>query len=206
MTVAFVTAAIATGGGRHSNTLSQSQVELVSVLILVGLTMVALSFTLTKVAVVILLIKLLRPSPWHTRVLLGLVSGNVLLMVAAGLVLFLQCIPPRALWIQEIEHRCWDPMVATSLATSASGKTCPRLVRSPMWCPVCRLTTTCFGFVLAFSALSDFYLAVYPATVLWSLDMNWRKKLTLSIALGFGAWCVTLSSIPPSPAWVSADK
>ena len=57
-------------------------------------------------------------------------------------------------------------MVTTSLITSASGKTCPRFIRSLMWCPVYRLIITCFGFVLAFSALSDFHLATYPAIVL----------------------------------------
>ncbi|KAK3901759.1 hypothetical protein C8A05DRAFT_44664 [Staphylotrichum tortipilum] len=175
LATAFVTAAIAGGGGRHSSTLSQSQVQLVSVLILVGLTLGALSFTLTKIAVVILLIKLLHPSQCHTRVLWGLVGGNVLFMSVAGLVFFLQCMPPQALWNQYIKHKCWDPVVATSLATSAS----------------------------AFSALSDFYLALYPAVVLWSLDMNWRKKLALSVALGFGVCagsvaiykCTTVSNL-----------
>ena len=42
--------------------------------------------------------------------------------------------------------------------------------------------------VPAFSALSDFYLALYPAVVLWSLDINQRKKLALMVALGFGVW------------------
>ncbi|KAI7307454.1 hypothetical protein KC340_g11389 [Hortaea werneckii] len=32
----------------------------------------------------------------------------------------------------------------------------------------------------------DLYLAVYPATVLWKLQMNMKKKLGLSAALGFG--------------------
>lgn len=47
----------------------------------------------------------------------------------------------------------------------------------------------------AFSALTDFYLALYPAVVLWSLKMNWRKKLALSIALGFGVWYVSLNHL-----------
>jgi hypothetical protein len=32
----------------------------------------------------------------------------------------------------------------------------------------------------------DLYLAIYPAFVLWGLQMNIRKKLGLSVALGFG--------------------
>ena len=123
MAVAFLTGAIASGGGRHTSTLSHAQVELASVLTLVGLTMGALSFTLTKFAVVILLTHLLHPHLWHVRILWALVAGNVLFMTIAGLVFFLQCKPPQALWYQEIEHTCWDPMIATGLATSTSGKT-----------------------------------------------------------------------------------
>lgn len=119
---AFVTAAIAYGGGRHENTLSHSQSDLASVLILVGLTMGALAFTLTKVAVVILLVKLLHPPLWHVRFLWGMVGGNVVLISIGGLVFFLQCKPPQALWVQGIEHDCWNPAVATGFATGASGK------------------------------------------------------------------------------------
>ncbi|KAF5255854.1 hypothetical protein FOXYS1_13707 [Fusarium oxysporum] len=36
------------------------------------------------------------------------------------------------------------------------------------------------------SAFVDFYLALYPATVLWQLQMALRKKLVLTTALGFG--------------------
>jgi hypothetical protein len=43
---------------------------------------------------------------------------------------------------------------------------------------------------IAFLAIVDFYLALYPAAVLWSLEMHLRKKLALSVALSFGIWLV----------------
>jgi len=43
-----------------------------------------------------------------------------------------------------------------------------------------------------FSAVFDLYLALYPSIVLMSLQMNLRKKLGLSTALGFGYWYVSL--------------
>jgi hypothetical protein len=121
-----VTAAIVTAGGsRYGTTLSRSEVGLASILTLVGLTMGAFSFTLAKVAVVMLLVKLLSPPQWQVRVLWVLVGGNILFMGIAGLVFFLQCMPPQALWDQEfeIEQSCWNPMIATGLAIAASGKT-----------------------------------------------------------------------------------
>lgn len=39
----------------------------------------------------------------------------------------------------------------------------------------------------AFCAFADVYLSVYPAVILSKLQMNIRKKLALSIALGFGS-------------------
>ena len=39
----------------------------------------------------------------------------------------------------------------------------------------------------------DLYLAIYPAIVLWQLQMYWKKKLGLSLALEFGYWCDSLS-------------
>ncbi len=40
---------------------------------------------------------------------------------------------------------------------------------------------------IGFSAAVDFYLAVYPAIVLFHLQMPMKKKLGLSVALGFGS-------------------
>jgi hypothetical protein len=39
---------------------------------------------------------------------------------------------------------------------------------------------------VALSALVDLFLAVYPATVLWKLQMNRKKKIGLSVILGMG--------------------
>ena len=120
--VGLVTAAISTGGGRHALTLRTPEFERASLLTLIGLTMGAVSFTLTKVAVVILLVNLLHPSPWHARLLWSLVVGNVLFILAAGVIFFLQCNPPQALWTMESEHKCWDSVVPNSVAISGSGR------------------------------------------------------------------------------------
>jgi len=43
---------------------------------------------------------------------------------------------------------------------------------------------------IAFSAATDLYLAVYPAVVLAKLQLNFKKKLALSGALGIGSMYV----------------
>lgn len=42
----------------------------------------------------------------------------------------------------------------------------------------------------AFSAFVDVYLAVYPAVVLFGLQMSLKKKVVLSSALGIGSMYV----------------
>jgi hypothetical protein len=42
----------------------------------------------------------------------------------------------------------------------------------------------------AFSAFVDLYLAVYPALVLFNLQLNMKKKIALSCALGIGSMWV----------------
>lgn len=39
----------------------------------------------------------------------------------------------------------------------------------------------------ALSAIVDLYLAIYPAVVLYRLQMNVKKKIALSFALGLGS-------------------
>ena len=131
--VGLVTAAIVTGSGRHALTLHAPEFERASLLTLIGLTMGAISFTLTKVAVVILLVSVFSPLPWHARFLWTLVAGNMLFILVAGVIFFLQCSPPQALWTMEADEKCWNPVVPNSLAISGSG----RAVRSLMtrWLP-----------------------------------------------------------------------
>jgi hypothetical protein len=36
----------------------------------------------------------------------------------------------------------------------------------------------------AYNSLTDLFLTVLPATIVWKLAMSWRKKLGLSVLLG----------------------
>lgn len=43
------------------------------------------------------------------------------------------------------------------------------------------------GNVIALSAFVDLYLSIYPAVVLWKLNMSVKKRLALMCALGLGS-------------------
>lgn len=45
------------------------------------------------------------------------------------------------------------------------------------------LTTLPF---VAWSAFTDFILAVFPITVFWNLQMKWSKKISVMLLMGLG--------------------
>jgi hypothetical protein len=170
--MSIVTVAVHAGSGRHIAALTPAQAERALFFTMVSFIPGILSYMIPKFAVVILIKDLLGPSRTHETVIWALVVLNTVLIVVCITVTYAQCDPTSALWTMAYgtKARCWDPIVviATSIAASAS------------------------------SALFDFWLALYPAAVLWGMQINPRKKVALSTALGFGVWYVPSLPLHPS--------
>jgi hypothetical protein len=160
--MSIVTVAVHAGSGRHVAALTIPQAERALLFTTISFIPGILSYTFPKFAVVILIKDLLRPSRGHEIAIWALAGVNAVLIVLCITFVYVQCDPARVLWTIGITARCWDPVVliATSIAAAAS------------------------------SALFDFWLALYPAAVLWGMQINPRKKVALSTALGFGVWYV----------------
>ena len=158
--MSILTVAVGSGSGRHVATLTIPQAERALLFTSVSFIPGILSFTIPKFAVVILIKDLLSPSRKHVIAIWILAGVSAVLTALCIVFVYAQCDPPRALWTIGLKARCWDPVVliATSIAAGAS------------------------------SALFDFWLALYPAAVLWGMQINLRKKVALSTALGFGVW------------------
>ncbi|KAI7344128.1 hypothetical protein KC354_g15315 [Hortaea werneckii] len=146
------------GSGRHFEDLTAAQKSKVIHYNLAAFCPSILSIGIPKLAVVALLTKLLEPTRWH-RITMWTAAGLTnLLLFGCVIILYAQCQPARSQWNFSVEGQCWSPWVLVYWAI-VSG---------------------------SISAFMDLYLAVYPATVLWKLQMNMKKKLGLSAALGFG--------------------
>ncbi|KAF5629211.1 integral membrane protein PTH11 [Fusarium sp. NRRL 25303] len=171
--VACWTAAILAGSGRHQATLTVDEFDRSVFFLMIGLIPGVLSLALPKFAVVNLLVKILFPSPRHVRLLWGLAIANLVLMLGAFGVRFSECDPPEAQFTLYAPAKC-----RSSTAV---------IVYSVI--------------VGSFSAVVDFYLALYPAVVLWSLQLHLKKKLALSVALGFGvcAGCAAIRKVMMVP-------
>ncbi|CCT71730.1 related to integral membrane protein PTH11 [Fusarium fujikuroi IMI 58289] len=171
--VACWTAAILAGSGRHQATLTVDEFHRSVFFLMIGLIPGVLSLALPKFAVVNLLVKILFPSPRHVRLLWGLAIANLVLMLGAFGVRFSECDPPEAQFTLYAPAKCRS---STAI-----------IVYSVI--------------VGSFSAVVDFYLALYPAVVLWSLQLHLKKKLALSVALGFGvcAGCAAIRKVMMVP-------
>jgi hypothetical protein len=154
--VALFGVAISYGAGRHAVTLPREKANRAMFWMLVSFVPGILSFVLPKFAVVILLARVLNPGRRHTLVMW--IVSTLLLLLTVGLlaITFAQCSPAAAQW--GAPGRCWDRMITAKIAITHA----------------------------IYSAVFDFYLAAYPTIVLSRLQLNWKKKLALSSALGFG--------------------
>jgi len=156
---ALIVLATSYGLGKHMATLSPDDFQRALMFLILSFELGILLFATPKFAVVILLFQILHPGPRHT-IVLWVVSVAFAIMLVGNLVVNLaQCTPAAAQW-GAVEGVCWDRRVAIRYSLVFA----------------------------AFSCVADFYLALFPTIVLCQQMMDWRKKLALSSALGFGYW------------------
>ena len=158
--VALLAVAVHYGVGRHIAALSRKDISDAIFFTAVSSASGIMSFTIPKFAVTILLARLLNPGPRH-RVVMWAVSILFFTMSAITVILvWVQCTPVAAQW-GAAKGTCWRPRVMFT------------------W-------TLVHG---VFGVLIDLYLAMYPSIKMMTLSrLNWKKKLALSSALGFGYW------------------
>ncbi|QBZ56765.1 hypothetical protein PoMZ_01681 [Pyricularia oryzae] len=159
LAVGFSTVAVIRGNGRHMAALSLEQQSGVRLWTTVGFVPGLLSFGLPKLAVASLLTRLLNPRRFHRWFLWWLAVWCLLSVSTTGILSLVRCTPASSMWDVSVEGSCTD-------------------VRNLIY----------FGlYAGAFSAFVDVYLAVYPAVVLFGLQMSLKKKVVLSSALGIGS-------------------
>lgn len=165
--VGLASLAIKNGGGRHAETLSPDEITSAVYYTVISFVPGVSSFIIPKLAVAILLIRLLAPGPIHKSIMWIVSVLYFGLGVGMLIINFVQCSPPERQWKGEaVEGTCWDRKITVDYAI-ALGVT---------------------------SAVFDFYLAAYPTIVLWNLQMHLKKKIALCAALGFG-YCATIVTI-----------
>lgn len=178
----LTTANCIVGYGRHAITLDLPHLEKAILLNTVGFLFGILSFTIPKIAVAIMLIRILNPSKIHKYFIIGLVSCAACIAVICIILLFTECDPPASQWDKSIKNaKCRDPWFLIDFAVFTGGTwLVQRVLSIPSW----------LEYVTALSAFVDLYLSIYPSVVLWKLKMSLKKRLALMCALGLGSMWV----------------
>jgi len=172
-------AAVRSGNGRHFALLNNEQRSGAILYTIAGFCPGIFSFGIPKLAVVALLTKITNPSRKHRIFLWVMTSTCLLILFGCVIILFAQCTPARSQWDFSVKGKCWSPWILVYYAIAAGN----------------------------ISAAVDLYLAVYPAFVLYRLQINLKKKLALGVALGLGsvATAVAIYKSTRLPALASAD-
>ncbi|TDZ24157.1 hypothetical protein Cob_v003393 [Colletotrichum orbiculare MAFF 240422] len=145
--------------GKHMEVLSREQQKGAVFWSLVAITPGILSYTTPKLAVAILLVRLMNPTRYHQWFLWSLTLLCTISQLVAPPLHFLRCVPVEKNWNMSIDGKCFKYEAVAYYSVYAG----------------------------AISAVTDVYLAVYPAVVLFGLQMSLKKKIGLSLALGVGA-------------------
>ncbi|KAM5350253.1 hypothetical protein ACJ41O_006758 [Fusarium nematophilum] len=158
--VAGAIAAVGKGNGTHFDLLDVHKQQSVIFWTILGFPFGLMALGLPKLAVSALLMRLMVPERLH-RILLWVLPGfSMLTLLVCIALLYTRCLPTESLWNFAItDKKCYSPDIMVSFGIF-SGAVC---------------------------AFTDLYLAIYPASVLWGLQMNLKKKIALSVALGIGA-------------------
>jgi len=119
-----------------------------------------LSVTLPKVAVAFLLIRIFRPRPWVRTTILSMALGLFVVCIAGFIICFVQCNPVAGQWdpYKYPNAHCWPRNVQIDYALVGSST----------------------------SAFLDLAFAMYPAFVIWKLQLPMWKKLSTMVLMGLG--------------------
>ncbi|BAE66454.1 unnamed protein product [Aspergillus oryzae RIB40] len=161
--VGMTTANVHMGYGKHAWFLDQSTVETISLVNTISFVIGIFCFTIPKVAVTVLLTRILNPSRLQRIWLWTMIGVTASVSFVCIFLLVFQCDPPQAAWqrrlVTEGKANCNDVQILIKYAI----------------------------FNAALSASADLYLAIYPSTVLMKLRMPLQKRLALCAALGMGS-------------------
>lgn len=118
----FVTISVSWGNGRHFAELDLEQKENTIKWMMAAYFPGIETLGFPKLAVIVLLVRLMVPSRLHTIILWSMGTLCCVSLTAMVMTLLLQCTPTYALWTLTLPHNCLDPKYLKGLAYWASGK------------------------------------------------------------------------------------
>ena len=136
-----------------------------------------MAFCIPKVAVALLLVRIMAPAQRGRRFLYFMIGGVMIAGIFNCILLFVQCKPVAALWdpIVAATATCWKPSVLVNYGYFLSGP-----------CPTSKFWVYYADAKKAYSAFCDLVLAVFPISIIWNLQMALEAQDLHMLLDGFG--------------------
>lgn len=160
----MITVSVATGTGRHAAyltaTRTEAQVETCLLVLTICQAVAIHSFTVTKLSVAFLLVRLFNPKFWTKVAIFLLPIALICVAIVTDFVIFFQITPIRAQW------------------------TPPLFLTATHWSPNIYVN---LGYTLGtVSAVIDILFGLYPVVVLYKLNMKAQKRAGLAALFAAG--------------------
>ena len=173
--------------GRNPDGTELEELETIPKLLLTEQIIADMLGLLPKAAIVLMLMKLMGPTSRGKWILYGVLGSLLPLAIVWCFMTGFQCTDLEGLWNPGVRDACSLSTAATGFAVFASGtgSSCGRLD----WGIVSNVT-------LAWSALLDVVLALFPIYIVWDLQVRLGKKIGICCVMGLGiVWVANLAVI-----------
>ncbi|KAI9839333.1 MAG: hypothetical protein M1837_002218 [Sclerophora amabilis] len=169
----IATAAAVAGCGKHLKALTPEQQAQAIKLNLISEPFGILSFCVPKISVALLIKRIMPPNKlnkWQLRFIFFITISLTIASILCAVFLFAQCSPPNTIWNHRFQVNkaiCWPPNVLTNFTI----------------------------FTGVYSAFTDLYLAIFPITLFWNLQIHLRTKIGLCAVMSLGVLAALCSII-----------
>ena len=169
--MAITSASVSHGLGRHVVHLQPHQI---SNTLYLSAILQPFSYVLPKLAVVMLIIKLMGPKKPRIWFLFSIFTILAIASALCAIFVFVQRDPPSHFWNPTEPAKCWPPNVLKNLTVFAG---CESFISKRLGSVIKRL---------AWSAFVDLSLALFPMTVFWNLKIKGSRKIGIFTIMGLG--------------------
>lgn len=118
----MIVVAVNAGNGRHLYYLNLSQtssaIKWNSIAYIPGI----MSFSVPKVGVAVLLMRLLNPSRMQQYIMYSLSYACIVISALSAVLLWQQCDPSAGLWNPALKPVCWSPSILVNYSIFGGGK------------------------------------------------------------------------------------
>ncbi|CAJ2504619.1 Uu.00g120130.m01.CDS01, partial [Anthostomella pinea] len=120
-----------------------------------------------RISYAFLLLSITPPTKARRRSLWAVIGIQFVVDVGTVCISFSQCRPIEGFWDKSLQADCWDPTVQ-QYTGYFQGSVCSAV---------------------------DLFLALFPCSLFWNLNMHWKQKAFLSALMGLGIFAMVASIV-----------